>query len=195
MITPGGEGTIFIRASMAVVLPAPVSPTSPRVLFRSVSDQWRLTASTVSSEVTYFTTRFSTSTARSVVSRILSSPLIPVSLSAKHSFHPPYRFIFGSSASLRPSPTRLITITVIIIARPGNRHICCALIMNDLDALNSAPHIRSRKRHAQSNVAESCCGDNGGSHSQRGLHQNREKQFGRTCCSRMTWTGAPIATG
>lgn len=140
MITPGGEGTIFIRASMAVVLPAPVSPTSPRVLFRFSFRSMELTASTVSSEVTYFTTRFSTSTARSVVSRILSSPLSPFLFLPNILFTPPYRFNFGSSASLRPSPTRLITITVIIIARPGNRHICCALMMNDLDALNSAPH-------------------------------------------------------
>ena len=57
---------MFIRASMAVVFPAPVSPTRPRVCFFAREKLMPFTASTVSEEVTYCTTRFSTSTAASI---------------------------------------------------------------------------------------------------------------------------------
>ena len=99
---PTLEGSSRMIASAVVVLPAPVSPTRPNVSPLFIDRLMPLTALTTSSSVTYSMRRFS-----------MERNLSLMSISSSQSFS------LGSSASRRPSPSRLNAREVMTMARPG----------------------------------------------------------------------------
>ena len=122
----GGWGRMRRMDLAMVVLPAPVSPTRPRVSPRFREKLTPLTAWTMSPSEVYSTTRSLTSM------NFCSAMLLP-----------PYFLSFGSMASRRPSPKRLIARTTMAIIMPGKIIICGATPMASLAEEIMAPHSGS----------------------------------------------------
>ena len=117
--TPGGEGIRRMMPSAVVVLPAPVSPTKPRVSPRPSRRFRPSTACTVPLSVTYWIVRSRTSSRRSVLFSFLS--IFGLSIDSVPPLRPRQRFSFGSSASRRPSPRKLKARMVTEIAAAGKK--------------------------------------------------------------------------
>ena len=98
----------------------------------------------------------------------------------------------GSSASRRPSPSRLNETTVTKIASPGQIAIHGALTRKRWAALSMLPHDGAGGCWP-SPRKEGGLGDDGGGDGERGLHDQRRQDVGQDMTSAMRHAGLPTA--